>query len=137
MSHITPKTIDSCFPDPEFHSIDHSVLFRSAMMIKLDDILPVKRRPEPARAVTFIKLRVFFCPGMVPGGMIGHPVDQHFKSNSMSLFYQSFKIVHCSEFRINGFMIFYRIITAQASDPFYLANGMNGHEPQSLHSHFF
>ncbi len=79
---------------------------------------------------------MLFQPIMICTGMVRYPVDDHFQTQIMGFLHQCFPIIQCAVFRIDSGIIAHSIITAECTFSIHFADGINGHEPQSLHTHF-
>src|SRR5450631_1914642 len=83
-----------------------------------------------------VKFRMFYCPSVIPPGMVGHPVDQHFETQLVCFVYQPLKIFYRTELRIYAYIIGAGIITSEGSQTSQPAYRRNGHEPEHFNAHF-
>src|SRR6185312_7468092 len=123
--------------DPVLHRCDHAVAQNGVVIIQLTRVRPVEWYGSLARAVLFIKVRVLRKPAVIGAGVVRHPVQDHLHPFGMSRIHQVTKIGQRAEFGIDGGVIGYRVIAAQAALSVDPADRIDGHEPQYIHAHGF
>ncbi len=131
---IAAKPVDADLADPELHGLGHvAAQFRIAV-IEIDDVRPIPpwSRAEVAAPVTLVPVRMRLDQRIVPGGVVGHPVENHPHAQPVRLGDECLEIVQRAEFRIDTIVVAYRVRTAQAALAVLLADRMDRHEPQDV-----
>jgi len=105
-------------------------------MVQLDHIRPVcaGRRHEvaPGGGVPF---RVFDGEVVVPGSVVGDPVQDHVHAAVVDCVDQPPEILMVAEFGIDALVVPDRVVAAEAAQAVLLADRVDGHEPQDAHAH--
>ncbi len=80
--HITTKSIDTTGIRPRTAWPGSWDLNSGDIVIQINHISPSMGIIEISIDISSVKFRMFCCPYMVPSGMIGNPVDQHFETHT-------------------------------------------------------
>ena len=126
---IKPETVNIKFCQPIFHGIRHSSTHFRISMIQLNHIQPTSGSIRTLSVLFCIIIQVSGYPHIIPGRMIGYPVQPDFHTHSMGGIHQRLKVFRRPIVRINRLIIFYRIGTTQCPCPILLATRMNRHQP--------
>ena len=76
-----------------------------------------------------------FCPHMIPAGMVGHPIYNHFKTHFVCKVCEAFKIGQCTKFVTDAGVIAAGVLTPQTTLFILFRNGCNWHKPQGANAH--
>jgi len=74
---------------------------------------------------------------VIPGGMIGHPIEDDVHPLFMSGSDEMFEIIQAAKPGIDAVIIFNGVGAAQAAFAILSTNLVNGHEPQNVHAQLF
>ena len=132
--HVAAEAVHSpCHP--EAHCLQHSLTHALAAVVELGNVRPVVFDDGVAVLVPVVPLgRLFSNPGVVRGGMVRHPVENHLHSQLVSLGYEGVEVLEGSELRIGGAVIFDCIVRTEGSLASFLANRVERHHPHHIHA---
>ena len=96
MRIVAAVTVDAHFRHPVFQGVFHRSPQFLLAEIQLGYILPLSILGGPGNAavgLVFIPLGMLGKPHVVPGGMVGHPVEHHFHSLGLGGVHQGFQFI--------------------------------------------
>ena len=132
--HVAAVAVDADFPHPVFHCLGHVLAHAGLRVIEIDDIRPVppRRRAEIAVPVALVPVGMLFSQRIVPGRVVGDPVEDHVHIERMSGVDESLEVVQRAELGIDAKIIAYRVRTAERALPVLFADRVDRHEPQDV-----
>ena len=120
-------------PDPVAHSLAHFDVEGRGIEVEIGNVLPGGLgRNDGTHRIVGVPVGVLGDPGIVPGGVVGHPVEHDGHTPVVSGGYETVEIGHGTELRIDGLIVAHRIGRAQGACPPQLPGGMDGHQPEHV-----
>ena len=129
---VASESVHAHFLDPVLHALDHLGAHLIVIVIELSGIRPIVGRYDIAVFIGFVPVLVLGDPRVIPAGMIGYPVQNDLEALFVSGGHQVLEIVQCAEFGVHVLIIGDRVVGAQRTLAFCLADRMDRHEPQGV-----
>ena len=125
---IAAETIDADFFNPEFHGIDHGLAESRIVEVQVSDIVPAGtgRADDITCLIVGVPIRMVLDPLVIPGGMVGDPVDDDGHTALVGAGYEGLEVLEGTEFRVDGRIVLDAI---RALDSFLDTEFADGHEP--------
>ena len=133
VGRIAAEAVDADLYDPELHGVNHSLAEFRIVEVQVSDIVPAGtgRADDFAGIIVGVPLRVVLDPLVVPGGMVGDPVDDDGHAALVGTVYEGLEILEGTEFRVDGSIILDAIGTLYG---FLDTEFANRHEPYDVGS---
>ena len=131
VGRIAAETVHADLDDPELHGVDHGLAELRVVEIQVRDIVPAGAggMDDFAILIMGVPLRMFLDPGIVPGGVVGDPVDDDGHALFVGVGDEGLEVFQGAEFRIDGLVILDAI---RALDGFLDPDLADGHEPYDI-----
>ena len=128
---IKAESVNTHLKHPVLHLVNHCQLECGVGEVQVGDILPVGSGGMHyyARRIGGVPLGVLRDPRMVPGGVVGHPIDNDGHFAVVGLGDQGFEVLQSSEFGVDGSVVRH---TVGRSDGLDLPHFKDGHQPNSV-----
>ena len=136
-SHIAAETVDTLF-----HPKTHSILLRVpnilVVIVQGSDVSPVILHNGISQRIPFIPVgRLGVNPNGIRRGVVCHPVKNYTEALCLRLGNKSFEILHRAKLRIHRAIVLSRVVGTECSLALFLANRVNRHKPDDIHSELF
>ena len=123
------------FLDPVFHFGDHGLAKLGVIKVEICNIRPViVRRQNFAACIPGIPFGVGLSPGVVKGGVIGHPIQDDAEATPVAFPDQDTEILFVPKFRIDFSVILDRIGGSKGAFAVHLPDRVDGHQPKRVKS---
>ena len=155
-SYIAAVSIDSKFAHPILQCVRHGVVqsrLASVFPVELGHVPPIgaRGRLQVARFIEQEVLQVRFGPFAVECRVVCHPIEDHLHAQCMSCLGQCAQVRFGTEVRVDLVVILHAVRASHAGRAGLhhvvvlvfsafavdLPNGMDGHEPQNVHTELF
>ena len=137
--HIGAETVDAVLAHPIHHGFGHFPAQRRTSVIQIDDVMPIPPgcRLEIAFPVARIPVRMLCDPRMIPSGVVGHPVQDHFHAKCVCAVDEAAQLHRCAEFRIDPAVVLHRVRTAERALAVFDPDRMHRHQPHDIDTERF
>ena len=107
VGHIAAETVNAHFSDPELHGVDHGSAHLLVVVVEVGHIGPVGVFGEDdfTLLVLGVPLGMVLHPGIVPCGMVSHPVENDGHAVLVAHLDQVLEVVDGAEFGCNGLVV--------------------------------
>jgi len=108
---IKAESVDSHLNHPELHFVNHGGVQSGICVVQVCYILPIgsSRMYDAARCIGSVPFGVLCDPRMVPGRVVGNPINDDRNFALVGLGDQRFEVCHSPKLRINGLVVGYTI----------------------------
>ena len=129
---IKAESVDSHVKNPELHFVNHGGVQSGVCVVQVGDILPIGsgRMNDAARRIGRVPLGVRCEPRVIPGGVVGNPINDDRNFALVRLGDQRFEVCHGPILGINGVVVSHTIGRA---DGFKLPHLEHRHQPYRIH----
>jgi len=145
MRDVAAKAVDVVLAHPVLHRVDHLRAHLLILIVKVDDIRPVRRVAiekgigEPAVDGTFrVVFRMLLDPRVIPGGVVGHPVDDDVHAPGVDRVDERAELRLAAVLGVDPSVVAHGVGRAEGTDVglgTLLPNRMDGHEPERGNAH--
>lgn len=137
--HIAAVAVYIGFLHPELQGIGHVFPQTGLPVVEIDHVVPIVPGSGLKVPVNIagIPFRMLFNQRIVPGRMVGHPIDDHIHPRTVDFLHQLFEILQGTELRVHGEIIPDAVVTTQTSFAVFNADGVDRHKPQYIDAHRF
>ena len=132
VGHITTEAVDAHVDNPELHGVDHGSTHILVVIVQVCHVFPVPGlRADDGVGLLVVSVPVRMClhPGMIPGGVVGHPVEDDAHAVLMAYLSEILEVVDGAELRGNGFIVADAVGGVLA---LFDADGVDGHDPHDV-----
>ena len=136
VGYVTAETVNANAVYPKTHSVDHGSAHLLVFIVQVGNVGPVGARREndvPDR-VMGVPVGVLFEPRVVPGGVVGHPVEDDAHTALVARLDQHAQVIHRAVLGSHSLVVTHRIGRVLA---FLLANRVYGHNPKHIDAQVF
>ncbi len=141
--HIAAESVDACVAHPPIHFCSHRVDQKRGVIIQIGHVGPSRFAAVvsdgfhriAAVLIARVEIVVRFYPRVVPGTVVGDPIEQYMHTQCVCLVHDGFKIFNGSKSWVDRCVILDGIIAAELAFAVALANRLDGHEPKDIHVH--
>ena len=78
VGHVAAETVDAHLNHPELHGVDHGKTHVAVVVVQVGHVVPVpgtRMNDGVSLSVVGVPVRMGFQPGVIPGRVVGHPVE--------------------------------------------------------------
>ncbi len=142
--HVAAEAVDVGLFHPEGHGFDHRVPQRGCLVVQAHHVGPVLHLRRAgvegdgkylALLIELVEVLVGRRPGVVPGGVVGHPVEDELEAQRMRLRHQALEVGHGAKLGVDCGVVADGVVAAQPALAVHLPDGLDGHQPQDVHAH--
>ena len=128
---VAAETVDTDLLDPEFHGVDHRLAEIRVVEVQVRHIVPAGagRTDDVAGFVVGVPFRMVLDPRIVPGSVVGDPVDDDGHAALVGAVHEGLEVHEGAEFRVDGGIVLDAI---GALDGFLYADFADWHEPDDV-----
>ncbi len=142
VGHVYPEAVDTDILDPVGHGRDHAIAHFVVVVVEVGHV-----GPAPAfagggvdgvgdLAILFgVEVGVLLDPGVIPAGVVGHPVDDGVHAGRVDGVEHLPEVLHGAEVGVDVFVVGYRVGATEFALAVFLADGVDGHEPKNVDAH--
>ena len=131
---IKAESVDSYLKNPELHLVNHGGVQSGVCVVQVSHIEPIGsgRMNDASRCIGGVPLGVLGNPWVVPGSVVGNPINDDRNFALVGLGDQRFKVFHAPKLGINGPVISH---TIGRSHRFKFAHFEYRHKPKGVDMH--
>ena len=132
--HVTAKAVQAHFSAPKAHGLEHGHPQLMHLKVQLRHVFPILGvlgvvgvgldRQNVPHLVSAVPVGVLGDPGMVEGGVVGHPIQDHLQAQRMRPRDQFFQVLQRAELGVDRGVVAYGVVAAQAALAARLADGL-------------
>ena len=87
--------------------------------------------------VARIPFGMAFDQRIIPCGVVGDPIDDHFHAHALRGVHEGLEVLQCAKLGVDAEIIFDRIGAAQRAFALFFANRVDRHQPENIHAQIF
>mmetsp|Transcript_78059 Transcript_78059/g.216466 ORF Transcript_78059/g.216466 Transcript_78059/m.216466 type:complete len:431 (-) Transcript_78059:4582-5874(-) len=138
---VAAEAVQPDLAHPEGHRVNHRGTQGFAAVVQRDDVIPMLltrlalvegHRVDLALGVELVPVLVRAGPRVVPGRMVGHPVEHDLEAQPVRLRDKGLGVGQAAELRIDGRVVAHRVVAAERALAVELADRLPGHQPQDV-----
>ena len=132
VGYVATEAVNAHLDNPELHGINHGATHVLVVIVQVGHVIPVPRTRMNNGVGLFIMgvpIGMFFHPGMIPCGVVGHPVENDAHLMLVAYLGEILKVVDGSKLRSHGGVVTDAIGRVLA---LFNANGIDGHDPHHV-----
>ena len=132
--HVAAVAVDVGLAHPVLERLGHVTPQAGLAVVELDDVRPVppRRRVEVALPVPLVPFGVLPDQHVVPGGVVGDPVEDHVQPKFVGAVDEPLEVVEGAELGVDGEVVARRVRAAQRALAVLLADRVDRHEPDDV-----
>ena len=134
--YVATETVDADLVHPEVHGFLHGSTHVFVLIVELADVRPIILNHQLAVLVAVVPTCVLR-PFAVRSGMVGNPIKDNLHAQLVRLGKKMLKILARTELGVELAVVNNAVITAQRAFSGQLANGLQRHYPDNIHTHLF
>ncbi len=134
--HVTAEAVHVHLAHPPDHRLGHVPAHARLVEVKVNDVgpIPPRRGAELPLPVAGVPLRVLRRQVAVPGGVVGHPVEDDAQTQLVGGADELLQVVERAELRVDAVVVAHGVGATEGALAVDLADGMDGHEPDDAYA---